>query len=270
MAKRIALAGIGSDNHSSFLKGAAQAPPIIREALFSASSNSFSESGSNVLDETVLTDLGDMSFLETKEHMPQVEAFVEQLIDDGYLPILLGGDHAITFPVVKAMSGKHEAMTILHFDAHPDLYDEFDGDRYSHACPFARIMELGCVNRLVQVGIRTLNAHQREQVKRFGVECYDMLYLERQPLELTLSGPVYISIDLDCLDPAFAPGVSHREPGGLSSRDVIRILHQLLDQDCYLIGADVVEYNPQTDFQGMTAVVAAKFVKELIGIAINR
>ena len=96
-----------------------------------------------------------------------------------------------------------------------------------------------------------------------------MFYLEQQSLELQLSGPVYISIDMDCLDPAFAPGVSHREPGGMSSRDVISVLHQVARQDCQLIGADVVEYNPDRDLDGVTSVVAAKLIKELIGVALS-
>lgn len=267
MSATVALLGIGCDDHSSFLKGAAKAPAIIRESLFSSASNSFSELGVNVLSRDLLTDLGDMSFSDNRESITQIEEKAAELLKRQYLPISIGGDHAISYPIVKALGEKHPAMTILHFDAHPDLYDEFEGDRYSHACPFARIMETGCVNRLIQVGVRTINDHQREQIQRFGVECYDMLYLEQQSLELQLSGPLYISIDMDCLDPAFAPGVSHREPGGMSTREIIRLLHQVAKQDCQLIGADVVEYNPDRDLDGMTSVVAAKLVKELIAIA---
>ena len=269
MSHNIALLGIGDDSHSSFLRGAAKAPAIIRDSLFSPASNSFSELGINVLSEELLTDLGDLSFSESIDPIIQIEEKITDTLEQGYKPISIGGDHAVTYPIVKALSKNYPSFNILHFDAHPDLYDEFEGDRYSHACPFARIMELGRVNRLVQVGIRTLNDHQREQVARFGVECYDMISLGQQPLRLQLSGPLYISIDMDCLDPAFAPGVSHREPGGMSSREVIAILHQLAQQDIELIGADVVEYNPDRDMDGVTSVVAAKLLKELIALAVQ-
>ena len=152
-------------------------------------------------------------------------------------------------------------MTILHVDAHSDLYHEFEGERFSHACPFARIMEDRLASRLIQVGIRTMNPHQRDQALRFGVEVIDMrawLAGVRPRVE----GEIYLSVDLDALDPAFAPGVSHHEPGGLSVREVISLI-QGLEGD--LIGADVVEYNPRRDVNGVTATVAAKLVKEIAG-----
>jgi arginase len=179
----------------------------------------------------------------------------------GARPIALGGDHSVTYPILRAVGPRHPALTILHIDAHPDLYDDFEGDRFSHACPFARIMEEGLAKRLVQVGIRTINAHQRSQAERFGVEVIDMRawVTGARP---TLSGDVYLSIDLDGLDPAYAPGVSHREPGGLSVRDVLTLVQS---SGGSLVGADVVEYNPTQDFAGVTATVAAKIVKEVAG-----
>jgi arginase len=183
------------------------------------------------------------------------------LLAGGVRPLALGGDHSITYPVVRAVHRRHPALTILHIDAHPDLYDEFEGNRLSHACPFARIMEERLARRLVQVGIRTMNDHQRRQADRFDVEVIDMAAWEggRRP---AVGGEVYLSIDLDGIDPAFAPGVSHREPGGLSVRDVITLVHQTGGT---LVGADIVEYNPRQDVSGVTAVVAAKLVKEVAG-----
>jgi arginase family enzyme len=155
-------------------------------------------------------------------------------------------------------------LNILHLDAHPDLYDELDGNRRSHACPFARIMEEKLATRLVQVGIRTMNPHQRQQAERFNVEVIDMRHW--QPgIPLEFDGPVYLSLDLDVLDPAFAPGVSHHEPGGLSTREVIHLIHSL---KAPLVGADIVEYNPQRDPVGMTAMTAAKLLKEVVACMI--
>lgn len=169
----------------------------------------------------------------------------------------------VTYPIVAGLADVHGPVNILHFDAHPDLYDDFEGDPLSHASPFARIMERGLANSLVQVGIRTLNAHCREQAARFGVEIVEMRNFEAGAVPIPRS-PLYVSIDLDALDPAFAPGVSHHEPGGLSVRDILSILHRI---DAPIVGADIVEYNPTRDINGMTAVVAAKFVKELSAVA---
>ena len=171
----------------------------------------------------------------------------------------LGGDHAVTYPIMRAYAAKYPDLTIVQFDAHPDLYESLDGNRYSHACPFARIMEDGLVKRLVQVGIRTLNQHQREQAERYGVEIIEAWDIA--DLALTFDGPVYISLDLDVLDPAFAPGVSHHEPGGLSSRELLNLIKTL---DAQIVGADVVELNPHRDLVNMTAMIAAKCTKELL------
>jgi agmatinase len=188
---------------------------------------------------------------------------VERILASGSKPISLGGDHSVTYPVLRAVNERYSPVTILHVDAHADLYDEFEGDRFSHACPFARIMEERLATRLIQVGIRTLTRHQREQADRFGVEVIDMRAWTAGLRPLIDSGEtVYLSLDLDGLDPAFAPGVSHPEPGGLSVRDVLGLIHGLA---CHFVGADVVECNPDVDPTGVTAVVGAKFVKEIAG-----
>ena len=175
---------------------------------------------------------------------------------------MLGGDHAVTYPVLRAVAARHGPVDILHFDAHPDLYDSYEGSRLAHACPFARIMEEGLARRLVQVGIRTLNAHQKSQSERFGVEIHPMHDFDPRAFTPELAGPVYLSFDLDALDPAFAPGVSHHEPGGLTMREALGILQRL---EARLVGADIVEYNPRRDVQDMTAMVAVKLLKEIAG-----
>jgi arginase family enzyme len=149
---------------------------------------------------------------------------------------------------------------VLQLDAHPDLYDELDGNRYSHACPFARIMEEGLAGRLLQVGVRTSTPHQREQARRFGVEVVEMRDW-RPGHPLRFDGPLYVSLDLDCLDPAFAPGVSHYEPGGFSVRELLAIIRDLPVPP---VGADIVELNPRRDPEGVTAAVGAKLLKEIL------
>lgn len=256
----VVLLGIPFDEHSSFISGAALAPPRIREVLHSGETNLSAESGLDLGHEPRLKDLGDLKLERGAVALAQIEDAVASLLERGGRVLSLGGDHALTLPVLRAYAQRYERLNLLHLDAHPDLYDEFDGDRYSHACPFARIMEEKLVARLVQVGIRAMNDHQRVQAERFGVTVVDMQQWG-EGFDVQFEGPVYVSLDLDVLDPAFAPGVSHHEPGGLSTREVLRILRGLRAP---IVGADLVEFNPERDLVGMTAMVAAKLVKEIV------
>jgi agmatinase len=255
------LLGVPFDAASSFRRGAAAAPPTIRAALFSPAGNPWTEGLVDLGIPGALADAGDLALPEAPEARRAIEQGVADVLAGGGRPIVLGGDHSITYPVLRAVRRRHPHLSVLHVDAHPDLYEEFQGDRFSHACPFARVLEERLVDELVQVGIRTMNAPQRAQADRYGVTVIDMdaWAAGHRP---TLAHPVYVSIDLDGLDPAFAPGVSHPEPGGLSVRDVLTLLHQL---EVPIVGADVVELNPELDGRGLTAIVAAKLVKEIAG-----
>jgi arginase len=259
-----ALLGIPFDGQSSYLRGTADAPPKIRAALACDASNTWTETGVNLGVAGVYEDAGDLAFAE-KDAFAAIDGGVGALIERGTRPVLLGGDHSITYPIIKAFARRYPDLTIVHFDAHPDLYDEFEGNRFSHACPFARIMEDGLAKRLVQLGIRTINGHQRAQAQKYGVEVIEMSGLPAYA-RLKAAGPVYISFDMDVLDPGFAPGISHREPGGMTVREAISHLHALEDE---MVGADVVEFNPVRDMDGTTAVVAAKIVKEILGKMIS-
>jgi len=261
VAGGLALLGLPTDRGSSFLRGAAGGPAAIRAALHGGSSNLFAENGVDLGAPGALTDAGDVRLDGTAGEIDAIDAAVDRLLGEGRRVIALGGDHAVTYPVVRAHARHHPGLAILHFDAHPDLYDSYGSDPYSHACPFARIMERGLASRLVQVGIRADTAELRAQARRFGVETVGMDRLGELP-GLLPDGPVYVSIDLDALDPAYAPGVSHHEPGGLATRDVLRAIQALRGP---VIGGDVVELNPARDLNGATAMVAAKFVRELGG-----
>jgi arginase len=237
----------------------------IREALGSDASNQWTELGVDLGAEGTFADQGDLRLSDSREKVvedfAEIERVVGELLEKGERPVSLGGDHSVTYPILKAFARRYPELTIVHFDAHPDLYDQFEGSRVSHACPFARIMEERLAKRLVQLGIRTMNGHQREQAARFGVEVVEMRALPAYD-RLKIHGPVYISFDMDVLDPAFAPGISHREPGGMTVREAIAHLHAIVGS---IVGADIVEYNPLQDVAGTTATVAAKIVKEILG-----
>lgn len=257
------LLGIPLDVNSSYLRGAGQAPAKIREALRSDASNKWTELGVDVGE--AFDDAGDLALNNSRdgwqEDFTTISRAIGDLQDRRSFPISLGGDHSITYPVITSFARHFHDLTIIHFDAHPDLYDDFDGSRVSHACPFARIMEERLAKRLVQIGVRTLNGQQRRQAEKFGVEILPMTQLPAYE-RLKERGPVYISFDMDVLDPAFAPGVSHWEPGGMTVREVIAHLHAIQGQ---VVGADIVELNPERDPMGLTATVATKILKEILG-----
>src|ERR1043166_427142 len=171
---RLAILGIRYDENASFTKGAADAPPQIRAALRSDAWNLTTENGTDLSGENVFFDAGDIEPVSGSDMFTLIENSISTLLNDGLAPISLGGDHSITYPIVRAFARKYRHLSILHFDAHPDLYDSFQGNRMSHASPFARIMEEQLVKRLVQVGVRTATAHQREQINRFKVEVIEM------------------------------------------------------------------------------------------------
>jgi agmatinase len=261
----ISLLGLPWDGSSSFQRGAAEAPPRIREALQAPSSNTWNERGDDTASSSLLTDAGDLSLPpDAAEARAAIEAGVRALLERGNKPLLLGGDHSVTYPVLRAFRGLRTAPTVLHFDAHGDLYDSYEGDSFSHACPFARVMEERLATRLVQVGVRTLTGHQRSQAAKFGVEILGAdRWRDALPLVARFKAPIYVSLDIDVLEPMLAPGVSHPEPGGLTVREVLDILGALRVS---IAGADIVEYNPRNDLRDLTARVAAKFVKELAGL----
>ncbi len=255
------LLGIPSDENSSFLKGPAKAPPLIRKALYSESSNLWTETGID-LRSIEISDQGDISIESDQNFFKTIKKKTSHLLEKPDIPIILGGDHSITYPIISAFRDHYPQLSILHFDAHPDLYNELKGNKLSHACPFARIMENNLADHITQIGIRGMNGHQKEQAQRFGIRVIEMKDILND-IRLEFTTPLYISFDMDVLDPAFAPGVSHFEPGGLSTREAIRLIH--LINAPQIVGFDIVEYNPDRDSSEVTAMACAKILKEIAG-----
>lgn len=261
----IHVLGIPFDENESLYRGPAQAPGSIREAMHEGSMNLWTESGIDLEAAAQWQDDGDIELTDGGDAFAQIEAGVAAVLERGERVLSLGGDHSITYPILRAFARYYPALTILHLDAHPDLYENFEGNHFSHACPFARIMEEQLAARLVQVGIRTLNQQQRRQAERYGVEVIEMRQWSPQ-LQLALNGPLYVSLDLDVLDPAYAPGVSHHEPGGFTTRELIGILQAVTVP---IVGADIVELNPKRDPQKITAIAGVKLLKELLALMLT-
>lgn len=259
----IQLVGVPYDDNSSYLQGAALAPPRIRLMEIEGSANTFAEAGLDIIKDKVYTDHGDLDINTSSVNPEETHRYIRsQILDIARKgPVCtLGGDHAISYPLISAHTELYDDLHVLHIDAHGDLYENFDDNPYSHASPFARILEEGKIKKLTQVGIRTLTQHQRDQADKYNVDIVEMKDHHLNFLD-HLSTPLYISLDIDALDPAYAPGVSHHEPGGLSTRQVIELIQKI---PCTVIGCDIVEYNPTRDINNMTAMVGYKLMKELI------
>jgi agmatinase len=263
---KMAILGVPFDEKSSYLRGAAGGPRAIRQASTGKCYNEYTELGVNLAEETVLVDLGDVDTSgDADKSFALTEKAVAGILDKGAVPVVLGGDHSITYPIIKAFAKKFKPLDILHFDAHPDLYEDLYGDRLSHACPFARIMEDGLAQNLVQVGIRAATPDQKAKALKHGVRMIEMKEIH-DPVFLKFTNPLYISFDLDALDPAFAPGVSNHEPGGLSTRQAIQIIQALKAR---IVGFDIVELNASRDASGITAAAAFKLFREIAGKTIR-
>ena len=262
MAK-IGMIGLPTDINSSYLRGAAKAPARVRDLMSADMMNRVSESGLHLGTDIDFRDFGDAPLNGEREaEHAAIQAAILDVLAAGYTPLCIGGDHAVTYPVVTALASQLGPVEILHVDAHPDLYANYQDNRYSHASPFARIMEEKLATRLVQVGIRTLTPHLSKQAQRFGAELISMQQID-SAATLSFNGPLYISIDLDGLDPSQAPGVSHHEPGGMDFRQLLQVLWNV---EAPVIGCDVVEYNPDRDHHDMTCAVTLKLIKELSAV----
>lgn len=258
----IAVVGVPFEEKSSYLRGQAAGPASIRAVSTGKCYNPETELGVNLDRDAVLVDVGDVDTGgDVDKSFALTTKAVREILAQGAKPIILGGDHSITYPVIKAFGEKFSKLDILHFDAHPDLYDDLYGDRLSHACPFARILEDGLCETLVQIGIRTATDEHRETARRHKVRWVEMKDF-RDGLKLVFHNPLYISFDLDALDPAFAPGVSHQEPGGLSMRQALAVLQNLTGE---IVGLDVVELNPSRDVSQITAAASFKIIQEVAG-----
>jgi agmatinase len=260
-SQKIQMIGIPFDAKSSYQRGAALGPSRIREEIGSDAYNAYDERMHLVLGEEVLIDSGNIQSSTFEDIYPEIK----NVLSPETKPLFLGGDHSITFPLVQNLFERHGPLHILHFDAHSDLYPDYFGDPFSHACPFARILEAGYCTSLTQVGIRAMTPIQQLMVEKHHVDVYRMTRLDELNVS-TIKGPLYISLDLDGIDPAYAPGVSHRESGGLTPRQVIGMLQQI---QVPVVGADLVELNPLNDHAGITAALCVKLVRELIGAMVS-
>jgi agmatinase len=194
--------------------------------------------------------------------LARIEEEAARALDKGMAFVVLGGEHLITLPLVKAALTRYPDLALLQMDAHADLAEAYDGKALTHATVIRRVAELLGPRRVVQLGIRSATAEEvafaRQQTHLFPGPPADMASV----VKLLSGRPVYLTIDIDVVDPAFAPGVSTPEPGGWSSLDLFHVLGRIADLE--IVGMDLVEVCPPYDPAGITATLAAKALRETL------
>ena len=221
-----------------------------------------------------ICDLGD---IEVREQARDFEVIRSTVASLSRTPILLGGDHSVTIPIFLGQLDrfKHRNLGVLWLDAHPDLCDTFTGSRFSHACVLRRGLEAGLrPDNVCMVGLRSWEDQEIDLIENGGLHVYTAAQVAADGMAavaaavrqvLSASDAVHISLDIDCLDPAFAPGTGIPDAGGLSSREVITLIQSL--RGLPLAGLDVVEVSPPLDPSEATIFAALKFIMEFMGLA---
>ncbi|MGI6096750.1 MAG: agmatinase [Dethiobacteria bacterium] len=261
-AAKVVLLGVPLDQTTSYRAGTNQGPEEIRNV-------------SQVLEDYSLYlragfspytfyDCGDLLLPRgnLNKSLQLIENAVEKIIEAGKVPLLIGGEHLLTFPTVKALYRRYPRLVILHFDAHADLRDTYLAEKLSHATVMRRVLELGAVS-IYQFGIRSATAEEEKVAEQFT---YFYPYTVKENLKRCLprlkGSPVYITFDIDLIDPGFAPGTGTPEPGGISPHELFSILPLL--RELKIVGFDLVELSPPYDNGQITAVLAAKIIREII------
>jgi len=277
-AKRdLVVVGLPWDATSSYRRGAAAGPDAIRRATSGRLYNRFTEQGLDLAAFWKVCDHGNVKETSDLSKLKKSLASAIRLHDHSNRSTLfLGGDHFISYPCFSLMVQKcKRRLSLLYFDAHPDLYESYEGSRYSHATTVSRILEDKDLSSgaVCYVGIRASTGEQNERIRTLGLTAYTTqdVYIRgcdaiaSSIRSVLLDQPVYLSFDLDCLDPAFAPGVGNPQPGGLSTRQMLEILHGI--EGLEIVAADIVEYSPRFDSKARTtAFTSAILIKELMGI----
>lgn len=268
IAGRPALLGMPLDVTSTYRKGSADAPNAIR-----VSSDSI-ESYSPFLDRDLLdapfSDLGDvdMEGKSLEAVLAAIREHVARVIAAAAFPLCLGGEHTVALPIVEALASVYPDLVVVHADAHADLREHYEGNALNHATVMRRIAEIVGPQRLIQLGIRSGTREEFTWMRRHATILHWGPAAERELIRRLRNRPVYLSFDLDVLDPSCFPGTGNPEPGGWLYSDVERLLHVLDRVD--LVAADVVELNPRLDPSEVSTITAARIVRELLLIVGNR
>ncbi|GKW45464.1 MULTISPECIES: agmatinase [unclassified Planococcus (in: firmicutes)] len=260
------LYGMPMDWTVSYRPGSRFGPNKIREV--SIGLEEYSPYLDRELDDVKFFDAGDipLPFGNPEKSLLEIETYIHTLLADNKIPIGMGGEHLVSLPVMKAVASKYDDLAIIHFDAHTDLRENYEGEEYSHSTPIRKIADHIGPKNVYSFGIRSGMKEEFIWAKENGmhISMFEVLEPLKEVLP-TLSGrPVYVTIDIDVLDPAHAPGTGTVDAGGITSRELLASIHAIAASGVNVVGFDLVEVSPVYDHSDQTANTASKLLREMI------
>ncbi|WP_127570882.1 agmatinase [Paenibacillus xylaniclasticus] len=264
-ASKAVIYGMPMDFTVSFRPGSRFGPARIREV--SIGLEEYSPYLDRSLEDIEYFDAGDLllPFGNAGRSLEIIGDYVAGLLNDGKLPIGLGGEHLVSWPIFQEVYKKYPDLAIIHFDAHADLRESYEGEPLSHSTPLRKAAELIGGKNIYQFGIRS-GSREEFQYARENINFYPFEVLE--PLKKVLpelaGRPVYLTIDIDVLDPSCAPGTGTAEAGGITSKELLDAVHAIARAGINIVGCDLVEVAPAYDPTEQTQIVAAKVIREML------
>lgn len=259
------LYGMPMDYTVSFRPGSRFGPARIREV--SIGLEEYSPYLDKSLEDMTYFDAGDLllPFGNAARSLDLIGDYVRGLLADDKFPIGLGGEHLVSWPVIREVYKKYPDLALIHIDAHADLREQYEGEPLSHSTPIRKAADLIGGKNIYQFGIRSGTreefAYARENL---NFHPFDVLEPLKQVLPELAGRPVYVTIDIDVLDPSAAPGTGTAEAGGITSKELLGAIHAIAASDLHVVGADLVEVAPIYDPTEQTQIVAAKLIREIL------
>lgn len=267
---KVVILPVPYEKTTTYVKGTAKGPQAIIDA--SRNMEIYDEELNKDISKVGICTLNELKIDEKPELMVNIVSNnIKKLIDDSKFPVIIGGEHSITPGCVKAFAENYNNFSVLQLDAHADLRDQYEGTKYSHACPMRRVLEIN--KNLVQVGIRSLSPEEAYFVKKKNMEIFwaKDIFDNNAWMDKAISGlakNVYITFDLDVFDPSILPSTGTPEPGGLYYYQVLKFLRKVFEQK-NVVGFDVVELRPNENDVG-SDFTAAKVIYKMIGYKFNK
>ncbi|WP_026691631.1 agmatinase [Alteribacter aurantiacus] len=262
----IVIYGMPMDYTVSFRPGSRFGPNRVRES--SIGLEEYSPYMDRHLEDVKYHDAGDMllPFGNAGKSLDMIEQYVDQLITDGKFPLGIGGEHLVSWPIIRAMHKEYDDLAVIHIDAHADLREEYEGEELSHSTPIRKTCKLIGPENVYSFGIRSGMREEFQYAKESGMHMskYEVAAPLKEILPTLKGRPVYVTIDIDVLDPAFAPGTGTAEAGGITSKELLEAIVAIAESDINVVGCDLVEVSPPYDPSDQTAIAASKFIREMI------
>ncbi|WP_353854303.1 agmatinase [Bacillus sp. Bos-x628] len=263
---KVILYGMPMDWTVSYRPGSRFGPNRIREV--SIGLEEYSPYLDRQLHEVPFFDAGDipLPFGNAQKSLDLIEVYVDSILEKGKFPLGMGGEHLVSWPVFRAMHKKYPDLAIIHMDAHTDLREEYEGEPLSHSTPIRKVAELIGPENVFSFGIRSGMKEEFEWAKKAGMHISKFEVLEplKEVLPKLKGRPVYVTIDIDVLDPAHAPGTGTVDAGGITSKELLASIHAIAGSDVNVVGADLVEVAPVYDHSDQTANTASKLLREML------